>query len=238
MKTIGLLGGMSWESTVEYYKIINRTVAKRLGGLHSAEIVLHSVDFGPVEQLMQQGDWDAIANILIQGARNLERAGADFFLICTNTMHKLAPRIAENISIPLLHIADAAAGVLQERNITKAGLLGTAFTMEDDFYRSYLEQHYDLEVIIPDGEDCRIVNRIIFEELCRGVTVPQSRDEYIRIMTSLTEAGAEAIILGCTEIGLLVQQNDVAVQLIDTTPLHAAMAVDMALADVPNAEQE
>ncbi len=231
MKTIGLLGGMSWESTIEYYRAINDGVKKSLGGLHSAKIVMHSVNFAPLEKLMRKGDWDAIAAVLSEAATGLEKAGADFFLICTNTMHKLAPTIAENVKIPLLHIADATAEVLLANKVNTVGLLGTAFTMEEEFYRQRLNSKYGLDVLIPRKDDRQFVNMVVFDELCCGRILQSSRTEYIRIINELAEQGAEAIILGCTEIGFLVNQDDVQIQLYDTTPIHAAKAVQMALAE-------
>jgi len=230
MKNIGLLGGMSWESTLEYYRALNKGVQEALGGLHSARIVMHSVDFDPIEAMMQRGEWDAIARVLGNAAEGLEKAGADFFLICTNTMHKLAADIESRVDIPLLHIADATAEVLQTHGITRVGLLGTSFTMEHDFYRERLLE-YDVYVVIPEVEDRKIVNNVIFTELCRGKVNADSRREYIRIMKALTERRAEAILFGCTEIGILVDQKDVDIQLFDTTPIHAASAVRMALAE-------
>ncbi len=229
MKTIGLLGGMSWESTVEYYRALNEGVKKALGGLHSAKIVMHSVDFAPLEEYMRNGDWDAIGTVLSDAAIGLEKAGADFFLLCTNTMHKLAPEIEQKIDIPLLHIADATAEVLLANTISTVGLLGTAFTMEEDFYRQRLKSKYGLDVLIPEKDDRQLVNRVVFEELCCGKILEGSKKEYIRIINELAEQGAEAIILGCTEIGLLVKQEDVQIQIYDTTPIHAAKAVQMAL---------
>lgn len=231
MKTIGLLGGMSWESTSEYYRALNQGVKNALGGLHSAKIVMHSVDFAPLEELMRKGDWDTIASVLSEAAVGLEKAGADFFLLCTNTMHKLAPAIEKNVNIPLLHIADAAAEIMLANSIKKVGLLGTAFTMEEDFYRKRLHSKFGLEVLIPNKVDRQLVNRVVFTELCCGMIVDNSKVEYLRIIDDLAKQGAEAIILGCTEIGLLVKQDDVQVQLIDTTPIHAAKAVNFALTE-------
>ena len=229
MMKIGLLGGMSWESTIEYYRAINEGVKKALGGLNSAEIVMHSVNFGPMEQCMRRGEWDTIAAILADAVAGLERGGADFFLICTNTMHKLAPILEEKANIPLLHIADATAEVLLAHKVKTVGLLGTQFTMEEQFYKERLEEHYKLTVLIPDKVERELINRVIFAELCRGEIRDSSRLEYIRIMGSLAEQGADAIILGCTEIGLLVKQNDVSIKLFDTTPIHAESAVRKAL---------
>ncbi|MEE4240768.1 MAG: aspartate/glutamate racemase family protein [Desulfopila sp.] len=232
MKTIGLLGGMSWESTLQYYRLLNQGVQKALGGLHSARIVLHSVDFGPIETLMRNDEWDAIGDILGDAAAGLEKAGADFFLLCTNTMHVLAADILTRVDIPMLHIADATGDVLQREGVNTAGLLGTAFTMEQEFYRQRLAERYGMDVIVPQQGDREIINRVIFDELCCGRMVGNSKQEYIRIMKWLADQGAEAVILGCTEIGLLVQQEDIKVRLFDTTPLHAARAVEMALEQV------
>lgn len=231
MKTIGLLGGMSWESTLEYYKALNQGVREKLGGLHSAKIVLHSVDFGLIEALMQKGQWDTIGNMLGDAVVGLEQAGADFFLICTNTMHKLAPVIEERVGIPLLHIADAAARTLLADKVGRVGLLGTSFTMEQKFYKERLLSKHGIEVIVPNKKDRETVNTIIFSELCRGEVTSTAREEYLRIIASLEAQGAEAILLGCTEIGMLVRPEDVQLSLYDTTPIHAATAVDMALAD-------
>ena len=228
MKTIGLLGGMSWESTVEYYRAINEGVKNKLGGLHSAKITMQSVDFGPIEALMQKGDWEAIAKALSEAAQRIEAAGADFLLICTNTMHKVYPQIEAALNIPVLHIADATADVLVQKNIQTVGLLGTAFTMEQDFYKGRLMEKFGLNVLVPNGEDRRIVHQIIFEELCLGKTETASKAEYLRIIELLGVQGAEAIILGCTEIGMLVSQTDTRVKLLDTTAIHAAKAVEYA----------
>ena len=229
MKTIGLLGGMSWESTVEYYRVINEGVKEKLGGLHSAKIAMYSVDFGPIEALMQQGDWGAVTKELSVAAKNIEAAGADFLLICTNTMHKVFPQIEAALNIPLLHIADATAEVLMEQGIKAVGLLGTAFTMEHDFYKGRLMEKYGLNVFVPNEKDRRIVHQIIFEELCLGKIESSSKSQYLRIIEQLADQGADAIILGCTEIGLLVNQADTRVKLLDTTAIHAAKAVEYAI---------
>lgn len=229
MKTIGLLGGMSWESTAHYYRLINKGIRSRLGGLHSASLVMYSVDFHGLEQLMKKNDWPAIENELTSFARRVERGGADFLLICTNTMHKAAPAIQEAVSIPLLHLADATARKIQTAGLTKIGLLGTRFTMEEEFYRGRLIKEHGLEVLIPDKSDREIVDRIIFDELCRGEVLPDSKSEYLRIIRQLAEQGAEGIILGCTEIGMLVQPADTPTPLFDTTEIHAGAAVEMAL---------
>jgi aspartate racemase len=225
LKTVGLLGGMSWESTLDYYREINRGVKDRLGGLHSARIVLYSVDFADVEAFMRRGDWDAAADHLASAARRVEAGGADFLLICTNTLHRVADRVAAAVSIPLLHIADATAEALVRNKVKKVGLLGTAFTMEQDFYRGRLAERYGLEVVIPDAPDRRLVHDIIFRELCLGLVKQASKDAFVRIVEDLAEMGAEAVILGCTEIGMLLVQEDTAVSLYDTTRLHAAKAV-------------
>lgn len=229
MKTMGLLGGMSWESTVGYYRAINQGVKKALGGLHSARLVMHSVDFGPIEQMLQADDWPGITQTLGRAAQSLKAAGAEFFLICTNTMHKAAPQIEKAAGIPLLHIADATAQVLAADGIQTVGLLGTAITMEHDFYKGRLEDKYGLKVLVPGGDDRREVDRVIFKELCLGQALHSSKSEYLRIMQDLADAGAQAIILGCTEIGMLVSQDDTDVKLYDTVAIHAQKAVEYAL---------
>ena len=231
VKIIGLLGGMSWESTQGYYRAINEGVKRSLGGLHSAEIVLYSVDFAPIEALQHAGDWQGAARLLAQAAQRVEAGGAELLLICTNTMHKVAPEVQAAITIPLLHIADATAVVLQQRGIKTVGLLGTAFTMEEAFYRRKLSDDYGLTVHVPNAADRAIVHRVIYEELCQGVTADASRREYLRIIQGLADDGAEAVILGCTEIGLLVKQADTPVPLLDTTAIHAQAAVDLALSE-------
>ena len=229
MKTIGLLGGMSWESTVGYYRAINEGVKKSLGGLHSAKIILYSVDFDPIEKLQHQGDWEGTANILSQAALCIQAAGADFLLICTNTMHKVAPEIEKAVQIPLLHIADATAELLINKGIKTVGLLGTAFTMEHDFYKGRLTKEYVLKVLVPNDADRDIVHQVIYQELCLGQTIESSKAEYIRIIEHLSDQGAEAVILGCTEIGMLVNQTDTHVKLYDTTAIYAAKAVEYAI---------
>lgn len=228
MKTIGLIGGMSWESTVTYYRLINEEVKRRLGGLHSAKCLLYSVDFDEIERCQSSGDWDRSGAILGDAAAALERAGADIILICTNTMHKVAPLVQSRVSIPLLHIAEAAADELQRRHIARVGLLGTKYTLLQDFYKERLTVH-GIEVLLPDGEDIELVNRVIYDELCLGVLSDKSRREYLRIIEELAQRGAEGVILGCTEIGLLVRPEDAAVPLFDTTVIHALRAVDLAL---------
>lgn len=229
MKTIGLLGGMSWESTAGYYKAINEGIKESLGGLHSAKIAMYSVDFNEIEKLQHAGDWDATAIILSESAKSVQAAGADFLLICTNTMHKVAPEIEKSIDIPLLHIADATAEVIQRLGIKTVGLLGTAFTMEQDFYKGRLENKFGLNVLVPNDEDRQIIHQVIYQELCLGAIKGQSKQEYLRIIDSLSEQGAEAVILGCTEIGMLVKQTDTDVKLLDTTAIHADAAVAAAL---------
>ncbi|HIP26887.1 MAG TPA: aspartate/glutamate racemase family protein [Flavobacteriaceae bacterium] len=229
MKTIGLIGGMSWESTESYYRLINETVKVALGGLHSAKLVLVSVDFAEIEKLQHQGKWKETGNILSKAAQSLEKAGADFILICTNTMHLVAPQIQAEISVPLLHIADATAEEITKFGISKIGLLGTAFTMEEDFYKSRLENEYGLEVVTPNQTDRKIIHQIIYDELCLGKIEDASRKEYLRIIDTLTARGAEGVILGCTEIALLVKPEHTATKLFDTTRIHALKAVEKAL---------
>lgn len=229
MKTIGLLGGMSWESTQWYYQALNRGIQNKLGGLHSAKIILHSVDFAEIETLQKKGDWDIAGQLLALAAAGLEKAGADFLLICTNTMHLVAKQIQSQITIPLLHIADATAENLIQKNITKVALLGTAFTMEKDFYKGRIEQNHGIEVITPNQADRSIIHRVIYEELCLGKINADARKHYLRIIDQMSEQGAQGVILGCTEIGLLVKQQDTEVTLFDTTMIHANKAVEMAL---------
>src|SRR5437868_867942 len=206
MKTVGLLGGMSWESTTGYYKAINEGVKHKLGGLHSAQIVMFSVDFDPIEKLQRKGDWDGAAQILSAAAKRIELAGADFLLICTNTMHKVAPQIEQSIAIPVLHIADTTAEVLVQNGVKKVGLLGTAFTMEEDFYKGRLQAKYGIDVVVPTQSDRKIIHTVIYNELCLGKVEPASKAEYLRIINELSQRGVEAVILGCTEIGMLVKQ--------------------------------
>ncbi len=229
MKTIGLLGGMSWESTQGYYRAINEGVKEALGGLHSAKVVLNSVDFAEIEACQQSGDWQKAGEILAQAAQGVEAAGADCLLICTNTMHKVAEDIDDAISIPLIHIADATGEALKQAGVKRVGLLGTAFTMEQDFYKGRLSRQYDLEVLVPKAEDRALIHRVIFRELCVGITTNASKAEYLRIIEALKEQGAEAVILGCTEIGMLVTQADTDTPLFDTTEIHADAAVTFAL---------
>lgn len=230
MKCIGLLGGMSWESTVSYYQALNRGVRAQLGGLHSARVLLNSVDFAGIERLQHAGDWPATARLLAAEARKLQDGGADFLLIGTNTMHKVAPEIEAAIDIPLLHIADATAAKLRADGITRVGLLGTRFTMEQDFYKGRLQERFGLTVLVPDEAERERVHRIIYDELCLGEIRESSRAEYLAIIEGLAAAGAEAVILGCTEIALLVGDARAAVPLYDTTAIHAEAAVALALA--------
>lgn len=229
MKTIGMIGGMSWESSLEYYRIINQTVKARLGGLHSAKSLLFSFDFAEIEALQMAGDWPTATALMVQAAQQLEKGGADFVIICTNTMHKMAEAVQAAIGIPLLHIADATAAAVQAQGLQKIGLLGTNFTMEEDFYKGRLVDKFDLDVIIPDRPERQLVHDIIYDELCLGITKTDSRAHYRQIMADLAANGAEGIILGCTEIGLLVNQDDSPVPLFDTTLIHAATAVAYAL---------
>jgi aspartate racemase len=228
MKTIGLIGGMSWESTQHYYRLINEGVSRRLGGLHSARLLLHSVDFGPIAEMQVAGRWGEAADVLAAAAVSLERAGADFLLICANTMHRVAPQVAGAVSIPLLHILDPTAAALTAARLQRVGLLGTAFTMEEPAYRQRLERA-GLTVLTPAPEDRALVHRVIYEELCRGSVVDGSRAAFQRIVAALVAAGAEGVILGCTELGMLLAERDLAVPSFDTTTLHAAAAVEMAL---------
>ncbi|MDN7244942.1 aspartate/glutamate racemase family protein [Planococcus shenhongbingii] len=228
MKTIGMIGGMSWESSAEYYRLINEEVRNRLGGLHSAKSILFSVDFEEVERWQATGDWEKAGNLLGQAAAALEKAGADFIIICTNTMHKVISDIEENISIPVLHIGEATARRIQDRQIQKVGLLGTTYTMEMDFYKSRLTSS-GLEVLIPEEKEREEINRIIFEELCMGKAVPSSREFFQETIRKLASKGAEGIVLGCTEIGLLIQEKHAAIPLFDTTAIHAQAAVEQAL---------
>lgn len=223
MKTIGLIGGMSWESTVTYYQLINETVKEKMGGLHSAKILLYSVDFAEIEACQAKGEWDKSADILTDAAKNLEKAGAEFIVICTNTMHKVVPQIQEQIHIPIIHIADATADALEHNGIKKVALLGTKYTMTQDFYKEKLISR-GIAVVIPDAADVELVNHVIYDELCLGIISSESRKQYIRIMEQLKRNGAEGVILGCTEIGLLIHQKDSSLPVFDTTQIHAQAA--------------
>lgn len=228
MKTLGLIGGMSWESTIPYYRIVNERVRQRLGGLHSAKLVLHSVDFAGIEALQRADDWDAAAAILVEAARGLRVAGADAIVVCTNTMHLVAPAIEAAVDLPLLHIADATAARIRAAGLSRVALLGTRFTMERDFYRQRIEAA-GTDVIVPEASQREIVHRVIYDELCLGRILDASRDAYRRIIDDLVARGAQGVILGCTEIGLLVGEGDAAVPLFDTTRIHAQAAADWAL---------
>lgn len=230
MKTIGLIGGMSWESSIEYYRIINEVVKEKLGGLHSARSVMYSVDFADVELLQRQGRWDKATEMMIAAARHVERGGADFVVLCTNTMHKMADDMQRAIGIPLLHIADATAEKVRAQGISRVGLLGTRFTMEEEFYKGRLTSKYQLDVLVPTPDERETVHRVIYDELVCGRIEAGSKSQYVRIMDRLIENGAQGIILGCTEIGLLVNQTDSRVPLFDTTRIHALAAVEYALA--------
>ena len=229
MLTIGLLGGMSWESTLTYYQAINQGVKAKLGGLHSAKIAMLSIDFAELEKMQIEENWSAQAELLVNAALKVEAAGADFLLICTNTMHKMANDIQAAISIPILHIADATAEGLRAAGIQKVALLGTAYTMEQNFYKGRLVNNHGLEVLVPNQHDRSIVHEVIYQELCAGQVLPKSKQEFLRIVSSLANQGAEGIILGCTEIGLLLNQQDTEVRLFDTTLIHAQAAVERAL---------
>jgi aspartate racemase len=230
MKTIGLIGGMSWESSLEYYRIINETVRERLGGLHSAKCLLVSVDFAEIEVLQREGRWEEATQVMIAAARQIQAGGADFILICTNTMHKMAEEVQRYLDIPLLHIVDPTAERIKAQGLHKIGLLGTRFTMEEAFYKGRLVDSYGLDVLTPEPADRQIVHTVIYDELCLGKIEPSSRAQYRRIMRQLAQQGAQGIILGCTEISLLVNSDDTHLPLFDTTRIHAEAAVDMALA--------
>ena len=229
MKTIGLIGGMSWESTANYYKEINNGVKKALGGLHSAKICLYSVNFDEIEKLQREGNWDETAKILSHAAQSVEAGGADFFLICTNTMHKVAEEIESTVKIPLVHIVDTAAEKLISDDIKCVGLLGTKFTMEQDFYKNRISRKYGIEVIIPAENEQNFIHKVIYAELCLGEINSSSREKYLEIIDALYKKGAKAVILGCTEIALLVQQQHTHIPLYDTTYIHAKQAVKLAI---------
>lgn len=231
MKTIGLLGGMSWESSTHYYQLLNKKVAQALGGLHSAKIVMVSVDFQPLERLMQQQKWPDIAQQLTDAALTIEGAGADFLLLATNTMHKVAPVMTAALQIPLLHIADATAQEIVHRQIKTVGLLGTRFTMEDNFYRDRLSKKFNIDVVTPTATERIIIDEVIFTELCKGTINPKSRVAYLNTIENLRDRGAEAVIAGCTEIGMLIDQSMVPIHLLDTTTLHVDYAINYALKD-------
>ncbi|MBI9054910.1 MAG: aspartate/glutamate racemase family protein [Bacteroidales bacterium] len=229
MKTIGLIGGMSWESSLEYYRILNEKVKSELGGLHSAKTILFSVDFEQIKILQHEGNWNELTEIMIDAAQSLEKAGADMIVICTNTMHKMANEVQNSINLPLLHIADATAHSIKDKKLRKVGLLGTKFTMEQEFYKNRLIDKHHIDVVIPNDNDRDIIHKIIYNELCLGNIKDASKKEYIRIINNLIEQGAEGVILGCTEIPLLIKQEDVTIPIFDTTTIHAEMAVLEAL---------
>ena len=231
MKTIGLIGGMSWESTSSYYRAINQGVKQALGGFHSAKIAMVSVDFAEIQSLQQQGKWSETGNLLAAAARQVEAAGGDFIVLCTNIMHKVAGQIEAAVSIPLLHIADATASKLKNDNVSKVGLLGTKFTMEQDFYKGRLQNQHGIEVIVPNEVEQQWVHDVIYNELVQGVISDQSRQRYVEIISKLSEQGAQGVILGCTEIGLLISQEDTATKLFDTTGIHSCATVEKALAE-------
>lgn len=229
MKLIGLLGGMSWESSAIYYQAINEGIKQRLGGLHSAELLMYSIDFARLEKMQREGDWQTAAQLLIEKAKRVEGAGAECLLICTNTMHIVAEQVANAISIPLIHIADAVGEELVKANIDKVALLGTSFTMTEAFYRVRLQENFGLNVITPKADDRKLIHDVIYNELCLGKVLPESKQAYLDIIAKLKEQGAEAVILGCTEIGLLIQQEDCPLPLYDTVMIHAKRAVEFAL---------
>lgn len=231
MKVIGLIGGMSWHSSLEYYRLINEVVAQKLGGLHSAHVVLYSLDFDEIEQAQRQARWDDAVNILAEAGSALKRAGADFLVICTNTMHKVAEAVAERTGLPLLHIGDVTGNAITERGLHKVGLLGTRFIMEEQFYQRRLQERFGIEVLVPGEEERAIVHRIIYDELCQGRIRDSSRRACVKIIAGLIGQGAEGIILGCTELPSLVLPSDINVPLFDTSRLHAEAAVRLALAE-------
>lgn len=229
MKTIGLIGGMSWESSLEYYRIINETVRSKLGSFHSAKCLMYSVDFEKIEVLQHENKWDELTDIMVEIAKKLKNAGADFIIICTNTMHKMAEDIEEKAQIKVLHIAEATGKEIIKRRIKKIGLLGTNFTMEQDFYKKVLKDSFNIEVIIPNESERGIIHKVIYDELCKGIISEESKNEYIKIINNLVLSGAEGIVLGCTEIPLLIKREDVKIPIFDTTMIHSISAVEFAL---------
>lgn len=229
MKTIGLIGGMSWESTLEYYRIINETTKLKLGGLHSSKCIMYSVDFQEIEELQHQNKWDELTDIMVNAAQKLKNGGADFIIICTNTMHKMASEIESKALIKVLHIAEATGQQIVKKGMKKVGLLGTKFTIEGDFYKKVLKDKFNIDVVIPDDHESEVIHEVIYEELCRGKINDSSKEKYIKIIENLTLKGAEGIVLGCTEIPLLVKQKDVSIPIFDTTTIHAISAVEFAL---------
>jgi aspartate racemase len=231
MKVMGLIGGMSWNSTLEYYRIINELFAQRLGGFHSAHLILYSLDFDEIERAQREGRWDDAAHILVEASRALEQAGADFLVICTNTMHKVADVVAQKAALPLLHIVDVTSNAIRERGLHRIGLLGTRFVMKEAFYQERLQKRFGIEVLVPEEDDMLAVHRIIYDELCQGITRASSRRTCADIVSRLVGRGAEGIVLGCTELPLLIRSGDTDVPLFDTTRLHAEAAVNLALAE-------
>lgn len=229
MKTIGLIGGMSWESSLEYYRLINQFVKEKLGGMHSAQSLMYSVDFDPIQKLQHSNQWEKLTEMMIHAAQRLEKGGADFVVICTNTMHKMAEEVKQNISLPLIHIGDTTAEEIKKKKLKKIGLLGTRFTMEQDFYRRRLEERHQLEVIVPSDDEMDIVHKIIYEELCMGKIKDASKKAYQEVIKNLEQRSAEGVILGCTEIPLLIKPEDVNIYTFDTTTIHARKAVEMAI---------
>lgn len=229
MKTIGLIGGMSWESSAEYYRLINEAVQDRLGGVHSAKIIMYSVDFAEIEKVQRTGDWEGATQLMIDVARRIERSGADFLLICTNTMHQMYDEVRQAISIPVSHIANPVGEAIKQNGLSKVGLLGTRFTMEGTFYQDRLKERFNTDIIIPNTSDREVVHRIIYDELVIGKIRDESRQKYLEVIQRLKDSGAEGVILGCTEIPLLIKQEDVAIPVFDTTTLHAMKAVELAL---------
>ncbi|KOA21313.1 aspartate racemase [Clostridium homopropionicum DSM 5847] len=232
MKTIGLIGGMSWESSVEYYRIINETVKEKLGGLHSSKCLMYSVDFHEIEVLQHQDKWEELTVMMIDAGEKLKSGGADFIVICTNTMHKMAEDIEKAVGLKVLHIAEATGEEIIKSNIKKVGLIGTKFTMEGDFYKKVLKDKYNIDVIIPRAEDREIIHNVIYDELCKGEINSESKEKYKKIISKLAENGAEGIVLGCTEIPLLIKQQDVNIKIFDTTTIHGISAVEFALSDI------
>lgn len=229
MKTIGLIGGISWESSMLYYRILNETVKERLGGYHSANCLMYSFDFDIIQHLQHRDEWDKLTDLMIDAAKRLETAGADFVIICANTMHKMADEVQQQIKIPILHIADVLVEKIKRQGITKVGLLGTRFTMEHAFYKDRLQKKHGLDVLIPNEAQRKVIHDVIFNELVKGIVSPSSKEKYIHIISSLQQQGARGIISGCTEFHLLVQQNDCTLPLFDTTKIHAKAAVDYAI---------
>ena len=229
MKTLGLIGGMSWESSAEYYRLINERVKDKLGDLHSCKSIMYSVDFGEIERLQHDGKWDELTNIMIEAARGLEFAGADYLIICTNTMHKMADQVQESVNVPLIHIADVTGESINAKGFKKVGLLGTKFTMGEEFYRARLQKKFGIEVIVPSEEDQNVIHKVIYSELVQGIINKQSRKEYKKIIDKFRKQGAEGVILGCTEIPLLIKPEDSSIEIFDTTMLHAKAAVELAL---------